>query len=170
MPTVKQLLSDSRCHGLATLTGLLPQADAPLAVAACDLMVSPHVHNPDGSRFFGSPTKMFEYLAMGKAVVASDLEQIGEVLADSLRVASLPQQGPQPGEQRLAVLTEPGDVGGLIDGIRFLVEQPSWRRTLGENSRREALAKYTWDRHVDSILNGLERVCKTPAALFKRAA
>lgn len=170
MPTVKQLLSDPRCTSLATLTGLLPQAEAPLAVAACDLMVSPHVHNPDGSRFFGSPTKMFEYLAMGKAVVASDLEQIGEVLAHSLRVGSLPQAGPKPDESRLAVLTAPGDVAGLISGVRFLVEQPAWRRVLGENSRREALAKYTWDRHVDAILNGLERVCAAPAAVVRRAA
>lgn len=170
MPTVKHLLSDPRCDGLATLTGLLPQAEAPLAIAACDLMVSPHVRNPDGSRFFGSPTKMFEYLAMGKPVIASDLEQIGEILADSLRVDSLPQEAPPPGERRLAVLTEPGDVAGLMDGVRFLVEQASWRRVLGENSRREALSKYTWDRHVDSILNGLQRACGAAPSPCRRAA
>ena len=41
------------------------------------------------SRFFGSPTKIFEYMAMGGGIVASDLEQIGEVLSPALRVADL---------------------------------------------------------------------------------
>ena len=49
-------------------------------LAACDVLASPHMGNPDGTRFFGSPTKLFEYMAMGRAIVASDLEQIGEVL------------------------------------------------------------------------------------------
>jgi glycosyltransferase involved in cell wall biosynthesis len=46
---------------------------------ACDILVSPHIPLADGSDFFGSPTKIFEYMAMGKGIVASRLGQIGEV-------------------------------------------------------------------------------------------
>ena len=54
----------------------------PALLDACDILLSPHVPLEDGSEFFGSPTKLFEYMAMGKGIVASRLGQIGEVLAD----------------------------------------------------------------------------------------
>ena len=42
--------------------------------------------NAYGSRFFGSPTKLFEDMAMARAIVASDLDQIGEVLSPAVRI------------------------------------------------------------------------------------
>jgi glycosyltransferase involved in cell wall biosynthesis len=63
-----------------TLTGRLGFDEIPRILAASDLCLSPHVPNPDGSAFFGSPTKLFEYMASGRAIVASELGQIGEVL------------------------------------------------------------------------------------------
>ena len=72
----------------------------PAYLAACDILVSPHVPNADGTPFFGSPTKLFEYMAMGKGIVASDLDQIGEVL--------------RHGET--AWLVPPADADALADG------------------------------------------------------
>ena len=51
---------------------------------ACDIYVSPHSAHMIDSKFFGSPTKVFEYMAIGGGIVASDLEQIGQVLSPSL--------------------------------------------------------------------------------------
>ena len=139
------------------LTGLVPQAEAPRYLATADLLVSPHVPNPDGSRFFGSPTKLFEYMAMSKAILASNLEQIGEVLTPSLSVSRLPELPPQDDAQGLAVMTTPGSVEDVVTGLRFLVEHPEWRARLGSNARAAALGRYTWDHHVDAILEGLAR-------------
>ncbi len=86
---------------VAVLAGLVPQDDVPLYLAASDVLVSPHVPNADGSPFFGSPTKLFEYMAAGKAIVASDLDQIGDVLRDGL-----------------AILVRPGDEEDLGHGLR----------------------------------------------------
>lgn len=152
MQQVREILADERCRPFYTLTGLVPQAEAPLYMGAAELLLSPHVPNADGTRFFGSPTKLFEYMAMGKPIIASDLEQIGEVLAHSLRIEDLPREKPTTGESRIALLTPPGDVTRLIEGIRFLVEHPEWGTALGRNVRAETLNKYTWDRHVDAIL------------------
>ena len=119
------------------------------------MLLSPHVPNPDGSRFFGSPTKLYEYMAMGKGIVASDLEQIGETLGRSLRVESLPAGSPAGDENALAVLARPGDVDALARGIRFLVDHPAWANLLGRNARTEALNRYTWDHHVEKVLSAL---------------
>ena len=66
----------SRVH----CVGRVPQAAGARFLKACDLYVSPHNSHMVDSKFFGSPTKLFEYMAMGKGIVASDLDQIGEIL------------------------------------------------------------------------------------------
>jgi len=136
MPEVRAELGDAA--DVAVLTGLVPQDQAPLHLAASDVLVSPHVPNADGSRFFGSPTKLFEYMAAGKAIVASDLDQIGDVLS-----------------RGAAVLVPPGDADALGRAIVDLAGDPARRTELGERARRRVLERYTWDHHVDAILERL---------------
>jgi len=157
MPIVREILGDD-CGEFVTLTGLIPQAEAPSYLAASDVLLSPHVANHDGSKFFGSPTKLFEYMAMGKAIVASDLDQIGQVLAHSVRLNGEVPPDPAAGESRMAILCPPGDVASLVDAVTFAVERPAWRAALGRNARAEALAKYTWDHHVSSIVDRIDAV------------
>ncbi|MFQ5878390.1 MAG: glycosyltransferase family 4 protein [Acidobacteriota bacterium] len=125
----------------ATFTGLVPQESGPEHLAAMDILVSPHVPNPDGTRFFGSPTKLFEYMAMGRGIVASDLEQIGEVLEDG----------------RTALLVPPGDEAALARAIIALLDDPDLRSRLGAQARRRALERHTWDAHVRGLVSELRR-------------
>ncbi len=125
-----------------TFTGLVPQDEAPAYLAACDILASPHVPNADGSRFFGSPTKLFEYMAMGKGIVASDLEQIGEVLT----------------HDQTAWLVRPGDVEDLVAGIVALGSDPEMRTRLGAAARKEAVERYTWKAHVRRMLGRMEEL------------
>ena len=158
MGVVREILAGEQYRPYYTLTGLVPQDKAPEYLAASDILLSPHVANPDGSRFFGSPTKLFEYMAMEKGIVASDLEQIGEILRNSLRAHQLPQIPPADENRELAVLCKPGDVTELIAGIRFLTENISWRRQLGVNARNEVMAQYTWSRHVSAIIDTIKHL------------
>lgn len=144
MPKVKEILKRDNMEEFVILAGLVPQEKAPRYLAACDILVSPHVPNPDGSRFFGSPIKLFEYMGMGKGIVASDLEQIGEVLE----------------HKETAWLVKPGDVRELAEGILRLAEDKNLRNELGRNARTKGLESYTWDEHVKRTLEKLENIVK----------
>jgi glycosyltransferase involved in cell wall biosynthesis len=143
MPQVKENLAK---HGIAeqvTLAGVVPQTEGPRYLAACDILASPHVPNPDGSVFFGSPTKLFEYMAMGKGIVASDLAQIGEILRHN----------------KTAWLVKPGDEQALRQGLKALIEDAALRSRLGENARQTVVANYTWRAHTQRIIEKLGERC-----------
>jgi glycosyltransferase involved in cell wall biosynthesis len=136
----RQIISRAGLDAFVHFCGLVAQADGPQHLAACDILVSPHVPNPDGSPFFGSPTKLFEYMAMGRGIVASDLDQIGEVL--------------RHGET--AWLVPPDDPDALARGLARLVDDPPLRTALGDAARREALSHHTWRAHVRRTIDALE--------------
>lgn len=158
MPQVRATIEGSGASAICTMAGLVPQDQAGLHLAASDVLVSPHVPNSDGTRFFGSPTKLFEYMAMGKGIVASNLDQIGDVLSPGLDARALPAGAPDDDNPELAILCDPGNIEELIRGLKFMVERQDWRSILGRNARRRALDKYTWGHHVQAILGGLSRV------------
>ncbi len=157
MEDVKELIDNPICKDFVTLTGLIPQKDAPLHLAMSNVLVSPHVPNSDGSKFFGSPTKLFEYMAMGKGIIASDLDQIGTVLKNSIHVDSLPTYEPK-NTSALSLLVKPGNVSDLIKAIKFLTENEDWAIKLGKNAAIEATNKYTWDIHVSEILSSFKKL------------
>lgn len=114
-------------------------------LSICDILLSPHGKPVDQGEFFGSPTKMFEYMCLGKAIVASDLGQIGKVLKD----------------RQTAYLCPPGSVSAIVKGIKYFVERPEERQRMGDNARAEALANHTWDHNIDRMLIAFERIRKS---------
>jgi len=130
--------------------GRVPQARGAELLKACDILVSPHSSNMIDSPFFGSPTKLFEYMAMGAGIIASDLEQIGHVLAPALRPSDFAIGAPAVTDQR-AVLCRPGDVKDFAAGVLALVRAPAVRAALGRNAREAAKRYYTWDQHVRNL-------------------
>ncbi len=120
-------------------TGSLPHREAVRRLAECDLLASPHVPMPQRP-FFGSPTKIFEYMAIGRPIVASRLEQIGEILQDG----------------RTAILVTPGDVDDLARGIRSVLELPDRGQSLGAHARAVAARQHTWEARVRVVLARLD--------------
>ena len=143
MGEVTAALDAGGVRNLTVLAGIVPQAEGPRYLAACDILASPHVPNPDGTPFFGSPTKLFEYMAMGKGIVASDLDQVGEILEHG----------------RAAQMTVPGDVDSLVDGERVLIADAARREAHGAEARRLAVERHSWREHTRRIIQALtERV------------
>ena len=154
-PKVRSILGPGNGAPFVTLAGFRPQTEAPRILAASDVLLSPHVPNPDGTPFFGSPTKLFEYMAMARPIVASDLDQVGWVLK-GWRVGDPPPGADAPRASRAALLVEPGSVDDLVRGIREAVELPRpEREALGREARRLVLESFTWDMNVAAVLERL---------------
>lgn len=139
MPKVREVLKDTP---QAILTGLIPQEEGPEYLAACDILISPHMPNPDGSPFFGSPTKLFEYMAMAKPIIAADLDQIGEILEDN----------------KTALLYEPGNKEAFKNCLLNAIHNIEKISHLGTNARQCVLENYTWEIHTKRIIDKLREL------------
>lgn len=140
-------------HGLqdrVRCSGRVPQTEGARLLKACDLYVSPHSSHMVDSKFFGSPTKIFEYMAMGGGIVASDLEQIGQILSPALRASDLAGAGVDAGDAR-SVLCEPGDVDDFVEAVSRLLSRPELWPVLGLNARQAVAQHYSWARHVGRL-------------------
>lgn len=155
---VESIVREPRIRKFVTIVGLIDQEEAPLHLAASDILVSPHVKNPDGSPFFGSPTKLFEYLAAGRPIIGSDLNQIADVLAGCPYVDELKDDKWTSTSNACGILVRPEDTSELIAAIKFLAEHAEWRIAAGQNARHRALTRYSWDKHVETIIDGIEKM------------
>src|SRR5262249_23904641 len=135
----REKLSAHVREGRVVFAGSIPHTDVPAHLDAADILVSPHIPMPGDTPFFGSPTKLFEYMAMGKAIVASNLEQIGEILEHN----------------QSAYLVEPGSVRQLADAIELLTRDADARVRLGPAARKAAAGRHTWQQTVQQSLRTL---------------
>lgn len=149
-PLVDEAISKHRLWDRVTCTGNVPQLEGARLLKACDIFISPHNANMVDSPFFGSPTKVFEYMAMGAGIVASDLEQIGEVLSPALRPGQL-RNAVQVDAQR-AILCTPGDLNEFVDSVVYLCQHPDVANALGRNARQAAEDEFSWTHHVQRLL------------------
>ncbi|MBA2302939.1 MAG: glycosyltransferase family 4 protein [Acidobacteria bacterium] len=130
---VKQLATDLGISDRVTFTGLVEPSRVMAHLARATMLVLP---NPASaiSTNFTSPLKLFEYMASGRAIVASDLPSIREVL----------QHG------RDALLVEPGNPAAIAAALRTLAAD----KPLAERLARTALdgaASYTWARRAERL-------------------
>ncbi|MEV0277827.1 glycosyltransferase family 4 protein [Streptomyces sp. NPDC050610] len=83
-----------------------------------------------------SPMKLFEYMSYGKAIVASDLPVLREVLTDGAN----------------CVLCPPDDVAAWTAAVKRLADDPEARAALGREAERRLRRDYTWRARVDRVL------------------
>ena len=145
----KELERKNIDDSIVTLTGTVMQHEAKKYLAACDAFLSPTRLNKDRSRFFGSPTKMFEYMSLGKPIIASDLEQLSELMYPALKTKCFDAFT----GKEIGVLVQPEDVQGFVDVVCQIVQLDEEKRCIiGTNARRKAVKNYSWNMHVKKIL------------------
>jgi glycosyltransferase involved in cell wall biosynthesis len=116
-----------------TFLGFIDRAEVASLLARADVLVLPHTATPVSDRY-ASPLKLFEYMATGKPIVASDLAAVREVLHD--------------GEN--ASLVTPGDAQALADGIAGISADQARAERLARRAFDDA-ASYSWLRRAERI-------------------
>ncbi|MBD0373203.1 MAG: glycosyltransferase family 4 protein [Pyrinomonadaceae bacterium] len=134
---VERVVREAGVRDRVHFAGVVEHERVPAYLDACDMLVSPHIPLEDGSEFFGSPTKLFEYMAMGKGIVASRLGQIGDVLKT----------------EETALLVEPGNVNQLSEALLRLTRSKELRERLGRAARSQAVEHHTWAHNARRVLD-----------------
>lgn len=115
-------------EGRALFLGRRPNDTIPDLLAAMDVVVS-------SSTFEGTPLAVLEWMAAGRAIVATAVGGIPAILEDGVE----------------ALLVPPGDVAALASGLRRLLGDPSERLRLGAAARTRQQAEFRLDRTVASL-------------------
>ena len=110
-------------------TGYIPHDKVPQYLKISDITYS------DIWSKIGFPMKVFEYMAMGKAVVLEDTEAAHEILTDSVNVLLYK------------------DDKDLLEKIILLVKDRNLREELGRNAMELVMKEHTWDKRVKEIIN-----------------
>lgn len=141
-PVRAALEQQARALGIADrvqFTGVVARDDVARYVAAFDIALQPAVVA------YASPLKLFEYLALGKAIVGPAQPNIEEILR----------------EDHNAVLFDPASADGLARAIARLCDDPALRSKVAVNARATiAEQKLTWHENalrVTGLFEGLLR-------------
>lgn len=119
------------------VTGAIPPDEVPRMLASFDAALAPYTAQEG---FYFSPLKVYEYMASGLPVIASEVGQLTNLIEHGVN----------------GLLCPPGDSRALADALTMLHDQPSVRCHLGERARRTVLNNHTWVATVRRILSLIE--------------
>ncbi|HOG28171.1 MAG TPA: glycosyltransferase family 4 protein [Vicinamibacterales bacterium] len=133
-------LADRIAPGRVRFTGLVEPPRVPALLRDADVLVVPNTPGR-ASASYTSPLKLFEYMASGRPIVASDLPALGEVLR----------------RDENAVLVEAGNAEALAAALaRVLGDAPLAARLAAQ--AREDASGWTWDaraRRLEALLDAV---------------
>ena len=125
--------------------GFVAHACLPSAYGRFDVAIAPLQSRIEGAAGgdiarWTSPLKIFEYMASGKAIVASDLPVLREVLQ----------------HESNALLVPPDDIAGWERALQRLADDTNLRDRLGKQARDDFARRHTWKQRAQAILHVLE--------------
>jgi glycosyltransferase involved in cell wall biosynthesis len=117
-------------------TGALPPEAVPAALARMHAGTAPY---SAAQAFYFSPLKLYEYMAAGLPVVASDVGNLAGLLSAAGAGVAVPPDRPDL----------------LAEALAGLAADPASAAALGAAGRAHVVAHHSWDRVLDRILDGL---------------
>lgn len=144
---LKKLAHRLDLDGKVIFTGAVSHDAVPEYIAAADICVACFKKNDVTT--CKSPLKIVEYLASGKAIVASNVGEVSNMIGEA------------------GILTVPGDIESLAKGIFKLLEDVNLRRNLQKLARERAEKKYNWTVTAGNLLKAYEKAIQIHSARYK---
>lgn len=145
-PGVAEIVRQAQELGVAGrvhVTGIIGRDTLAPHITLFDIALQPEV-TP-----YASPLKLFEYMALSRAIVAPDAANIREVLTDGVD----------------GLLFEPNDPASLAQKIRQLAASPALRAKLGAAASRKIVEDdITWARNARRVISLIRGARQTPSA------
>jgi len=132
-PELEQLSIRLGLQDSLVITGRLDHSEIPQHIGLFDIALIPN------SNEYRSPIKMFEYMAMGKAIIAPDQAPIVAVLED----------------RSTGFIFKNGDQDDLFEKIDRALMSEEICRVLGNNAKKLVVNEFTWDIHAAKIISML---------------
>ena len=121
-------------------TGPVPRGEVPQMLAACDVLALPSAPIERNRRTGLSPIKLFEYLAMARPVLVSDLPSLAFIQREGLGAAF-----------------RAGDAGDLARALGELFDlTEAEREVMGSQARTAAETRYSWRQVTAGIVDFVE--------------
>ena len=98
--------------------------------------------HPDPNYLGSLPTKLFEYMAAGLPVVASNFPLWKEIVEGN----------------KCGLTVNPLDPEEIAHAIEYLINHPDEARRMGENGRQAVLEKYNWETEGKKLLALYEKL------------
>jgi len=133
--------TSSRVH----FYGFVRPVEIPPLLRKADLLVVPSKNA--GRMPYVAHTKIYEYMAYGKPIVATDLPAVREVLVD----------------HHNAILVSPDNAKALAEGIQQVLSDPGLAKKIAQNAY-ETARSHTWERRGKALASFFEselRVAET---------
>lgn len=134
----KKKVEEENISGVA-FSGHVLRKDIPFYLKAADVLILPNSAESEESVSYTSPIKMFEYMASGVPIIASDLPSIREVLNDRSCFFVKPDR--------------PEELGGAISKM---LSDSSLCKRIADQALLD-VKKYTWDEYAKKIILFLEK-------------
>ncbi len=135
-PEIDKIIEEDNIGENTLITGMVPYDSVPKYLAACDVLLTPCVHNV-GLDFFNSPIKLFEYMAMGKPVVATDVGQQGDVINNEMNGILCQEKSPQQ----------------IADAVVEIYNNPDLAQKISGQARKDAVEKHDWKQVAQNIID-----------------
>lgn len=132
--TVREGVSDR-----VDFAGAVPRMLIPEYLSQSKVAVLPNILSMPSQ--FSSPLKLFEYMACGIPVAASDMPVFREVLT----------------HRENAVLVEPNNPEALAEGIRYLIENPVRAEEIAGKAKEDARS-FTYEKRAERIADMMGRM------------
>ena len=132
--SLKQKAVEMGIEDSVIFPGRIIHEDLPEYIATFDIGILP------GSNDYGSPMKIFEYMAMAKPIVAPKLGPIEEVISNG----------------REGILFKPKDKSEMVIALIALLKNEEFSVKMGARAHKRVLKHQTWKKTIDRILLYLE--------------